>query len=76
INNVAWDYFGLGMAAFVKIRSYLKNVIALEPLPMVHMRKRKNGDFVQLLRDYKQKTFKQKDVIFIPQYDPQQQVYG
>lgn len=76
INNVAWDYFGLGMAAFVKIRNYFKQVIALEPLPMVHMRKRKNGDFVQLLRDYKQKTFKQKDVIFIPQYDPQQQVYG
>ncbi|EOB4245193.1 phage portal protein [Vibrio metschnikovii] len=76
INNVAWDYFGLGMAAFVKVRNYFKQVIALEPLPMVHIRKRKNGDFVQLLRDYQQKPFKKKDVIFIPQYDPQQQVYG
>ncbi|HCM1282889.1 TPA: phage portal protein [Vibrio parahaemolyticus] len=76
MNNACWDYFGLGMAAFVKIRNYLKQVIALAPLPMVHMRKRKNGDFVQLLPDYKQKTFKAKDVIFIPQYDPQQQVYG
>ncbi len=72
MNNACWDYFGLGMAAFVKIRSYMKN----EPLPMVHMRKRKNGDFVQLLRDNKQKTFKAKDVVFIPQYDPQQQIYG
>ncbi|MBE5145598.1 MULTISPECIES: phage portal protein [Vibrio harveyi group] len=76
MNNACWDYFGLGMAAFVKIRNYLKQVIALAPLPMVHMRKRKNGDFVQLLPDYKQKNFKAKDVIFIPQYDPQQQVYG
>ncbi|KFK68400.1 phage portal protein [Vibrio vulnificus] len=76
MNNACWDYFGLGMAAFVKIRSYMKNVIALEPLPMMHMRKRKNGDFVQLLRDNKQKPFKAKDVIFIPQYDPQQQIYG
>ncbi|MCG6354593.1 phage portal protein [Vibrio alginolyticus] len=76
MNNACWDYFGLGMAAFVKIRNYLKQVIALAPLPMVHMRKRKNGDFVQLLPDYKPKTFKAKDVIFIPQYDPQQQVYG
>ncbi|MBY8288675.1 phage portal protein, partial [Vibrio fluvialis] len=38
--------------------------------------KRKNGDFAQLLPDYKQKTFKKNDVIFVPQYDPQQQVYG
>ncbi len=56
MNNACWDYFGLGMAAFVKIRNYLKQVIALAPLPMVHMRKRKNGDFVQLLPDYKQKN--------------------
>ncbi|MBY8006811.1 phage portal protein [Vibrio fluvialis] len=76
MNNFAWDYFGLGMGAFVKIRNYLKQVIALEPLPMVHIRKRKNGDFAQLLPDYKQKTFKKNDVIFVPQYDPQQQVYG
>ncbi|MCG6227769.1 phage portal protein [Vibrio furnissii] len=76
MNNACWDYFGLGMAAFVKIRNYLKQVIGLAPLPMVHMRKRRNGDFVQLLPEYKQKTFKAKDVIFIPQYDPQQQVYG
>ncbi|CRZ65722.1 TPA: phage portal protein [Vibrio cholerae] len=76
MNSACWDYFGLGMSAFVKIRSYMKNVIALEPLPMVHMRKRKNGDFVQLLRNNEQKVFKAKDVIFIPQYDPQQQIYG
>lgn len=76
MNNVCWDYFGFGMCAFVKIRNYLKQVIALEPLPMMHMRKRKNGNFVQLLRDYEQKPFKKEDVIFIPQYDPQQQIYG
>lgn len=76
LNNFSWDYFGLGMAAFVKIRNYLKQVIALEPLPMVNVRKRRNGDFVQLLPNDQQKTFKKQDVIFICQYDPNQQVYG
>ncbi|HGF5126032.1 TPA: phage portal protein [Vibrio parahaemolyticus] len=76
MNNATWDYFGLGMAAFVKLRNHWKKVIGLHPLPMVHMRKRRNGDFVQLLGNNKQKVFKAKDVVFIPQYDPQQQVYG
>ncbi|MDC0611906.1 phage portal protein [Vibrio sp.] len=76
MNNASWDYFGLGMCAFVKIRNYLKQVVSLEPLPMVYMRKRRNGDFAQLLENYEQKNFRKNDVIFIPQYDPQQQVYG
>ncbi|MGT0150089.1 hypothetical protein ACT691_13500 [Vibrio metschnikovii] len=48
--NVAWDAFRPWHGCLSNLR-IIKQVIALEPLPMVHMRKRKNGDFVQLLRD-------------------------
>lgn len=76
LNRASWDYFGFGHFGFVKLRNGFGRVIGLAPLPMMHMRKRKNGDWVQLLRDDKTKTFKAKDVIVAGQYDPQQQVYG
>lgn len=76
LNRASWDYFGFGHFGFVKLRNGFGRVIGLAPLPMMHMRKRKNGDWVQLLRDDKKKTFKAKDVIVAGQYDPQQQVYG
>ncbi|WP_295894105.1 phage portal protein [uncultured Vibrio sp.] len=76
LNRASWDYFGFGHFGLLKIRNRLGKVIGLTPLPMMHIRKRKNGDFVQLLRDDEQKVFKAKDVIFAGQYDPQQQIYG
>lgn len=76
LNRACWDYFGLGMGAFLILRNGFKQPIGLYPLPMMHMRKRKNGNFVQLLRDYEFKDYRAEDVIFISQYDPQQQIYG
>ncbi|WED29033.1 phage portal protein [Vibrio sp. DW001] len=70
------DYFTFGDAAFVKIRNHFGKVVRLHPLPAMHLRQRKNGDFVILERDNKQKSYKKKDVIYLPQYDPEQQIYG
>ncbi|MDN4696307.1 phage portal protein [Vibrio parahaemolyticus] len=76
MNHCSWDYFGFGMGGFVKIRNHFKKVVRLMPLPMMHMRKRRNGSWCQLLRDNEQKDFRKEDVITIGQYDPQQQIYG
>ncbi|MUK91557.1 phage portal protein [Aliivibrio fischeri] len=70
------NYFTFGDAAFLKIRNGFGVPVRLFPLPSMHLRKRKNGDFVILERDGKQRTYKAKDVIFLPQDDLQQQVYG
>ncbi len=70
------DYFTFGDAAFLKIRNGFGKVVRLHPLPSMHLRVRKNGDFVLLERDNKQRVYKQKDVIYLPQYDPEQQIYG
>ncbi|WP_375754143.1 phage portal protein [Vibrio sp. HN007] len=70
------DYFTFGDGGLLKIRNGFGKVVRLHPLPGMHMRRRKNGDFVVLERDNKQRVYKQKDVIFLPQYDPAQQIYG
>ncbi|SHO57880.1 phage portal protein [Vibrio quintilis] len=76
MNAFCWDYFGFGMGALLKLRNHFGRVVGLHPLPMMHMRKRRNGDFVQLLRDYQTRDYKAADVIFLPQYDPRQQIYA
>ena len=70
------DYFMFGDAAFLKIRNHFGQVVRLHHLPSIYLRQRNNGNFVQLLRDNYQKTFKKNDVIFVSQYDPEQQIYG
>ena len=70
------DYFQFGHGAFLKIRDHFGRVVRLHPLPAMYLREGKNGDFAILERDNKQRTYKAKDVIFLAQYDPQQQIYG
>ena len=70
------NFTQFGHGAFLKIRDYIGRVISLFPLPAMHMRKRKNGDFWLLERDYKKRLYKAKDVIWLCQYDPEQQIYG
>ncbi|NOH95312.1 phage portal protein [Vibrio sp. 99-70-13A1] len=70
------DYFTFGHAGFLKIRDGFKRVVRLHPLPGMYLRKRKNGNFIILERDNQQREYRKEDVIFLPQYDPQQQVYG
>ncbi|MBD8515180.1 phage portal protein [Photobacterium sp. CAU 1568] len=70
------DYFMFGDAALLKLRNAFGQVVGLYPLPSMYLRRRKNGDFVILERDEKQLVYREKDVIFLPQYEPQQQIYG
>ncbi len=76
IQSFCNNYFTFGDAAFLKIRNYFKRVVRLFPLPTMYLRRRKNGDFVLLERDNKQRVYKENDIIFLPQEDLQQQIYG
>ncbi len=70
------DYFTFGDGAFLKMRDGWGRVVRLHPLPGMYLRRRKNGNIVILERDNRQREYRQKDVVFLPQYDPQQQIYG
>lgn len=88
LNAFVYDYMLCGDAALVKLRNRLGRVVGLAPIPSIYLRQRRNGDFCQLLRnddnDYLdaeditlyQQSYAKNDVIFLPQYDPQQQIYG
>lgn len=75
-NRAARDFIQFGQLALLKLRDGFGNVIGLYPLPVMMLRKNKDGDFWQLERDYQKKLYKKNDVIFITQYDPKQQTYG
>ncbi len=50
-------------------------MVGLYVLPALFMRRRKNDDFV-ILQEGEPMVYTPDDVIYIKQYDPQQQVYG
>ena len=70
------NYLEFGDVAILKIRNHLGQVVRLHPLPSAHVRKNKNGDVRLLERDDEIRKYKAKDIIFISQYDPIQQIYG
>lgn len=82
MNAFVYDYMLCGDAAFLKLRNGFGRVVGLAPIPSIYLRQRKNGDFCQLLRKEdewgitEQQPYRGEDVIFLPQYDPQQQIYG
>ncbi|WP_410000078.1 phage portal protein [Photobacterium sp. TY1-4] len=70
------DYFTFGHAALLKIRDHFRRVVRLEPISAMYVRRRKNGKWVFLQRDNQFKIYNENDIIWLAQYDPQQQIYG
>lgn len=69
------DYLIFGDTAILKLRNYWGEVTGLHVLPALFMRRRKDDDFV-ILQEGDPMIYTQDDVIYMKQYDPQQQVYG
>ncbi|EQC1409946.1 phage portal protein [Providencia rettgeri] len=69
------DYIVFGDTPILKLRNYYGEVVGLYVLPALFMRRRKNDDFV-ILQEGEPMVYTPDDVIYIKQYDPQQQVYG
>ena len=65
-----------GDVALLKIRNGFRDVLRLFPLPSYRTRATKDGGAVVLERDQQFKRYKAKDIIWLKQYDPVQQVYG
>ncbi|WP_036770735.1 phage portal protein [Photorhabdus australis] len=91
-NMIASDYLGGGLTheqfksammnflifgdvAILKVRNFWGDVVRLAVLPSLYLRRRKDGDFV-VLQEGESLMYAPEEVIFIKQYDPQQQVYG
>ncbi|MCL1050373.1 phage portal protein [Shewanella abyssi] len=65
-----------GDVALLKIRNGFRQVVRLFPLPSYRTRVGSDGGAVVLERDNQFKRYKAKDIIWVRQYDPVQQIYG
>jgi PBSX family phage portal protein len=70
------NFVQFGDVALVKIRNGFGQTVRLFPLPSYRTRVGKDGGAVVLERDQQVKRYKAKDIIWVRQYDPVQQVYG
>ncbi|MCL1123539.1 phage portal protein [Shewanella surugensis] len=65
-----------GDVALLKIRSGFRQVLRLFPLPSYRTRCTNDGGALVLERNNQVKRYKARDVIWVRQYDPVQQIYG
>lgn len=65
-----------GDVALLKIRNGFKQVLRLFPLPSYRTRVTADGGAAVLERDNNIKRYKARDIVWVKQYDPVQQVYG
>lgn len=65
-----------GDAALLKLRNGFGQVVGLHPLSGLYLRRCPDGDFLMLERDGNHKRYAARDIVWLAQYDPVQQVYG
>lgn len=70
-----FDYLLFGDLAILKVRNGWGDVVDLVPLPSLYLRIRKTGEYV-VLQDGEPLAYGPDDIIYLRQYDPQQQIYG
>ncbi|CQJ45029.1 phage portal protein [Yersinia rohdei] len=75
LKAAVFDYLTFGDVAIAKVRNGWGEVVELIPLPSLYLRVRKD-DSVVILQKGEPLVYDQEDVIYLKQYDPQQQVYG
>ncbi|MCZ0751137.1 phage portal protein [Aeromonas enteropelogenes] len=65
-----------GDAALLTLRNGFGQVVGLYPLSGLYIRRCLDGSFLMLQRDGSYKYYAERDIIWLAQYDPVQQVYG
>lgn len=75
MGQAAYDFLLFGDVAILKVRNGWGDVVDLVPLPALYVRRRKDGKFA-VLQKGPSLIYAAEEVIFLKQYDPQQQVYG
>ncbi|HIF9333362.1 TPA: phage portal protein [Photobacterium damselae] len=71
-----FNYLLFGDGALLKIRNHFNIVTRLVALSSLWLRVKKDGNFKYLQRDGNHKEYDAKDIIFMKQYDPYQQIFG
>lgn len=75
ISAAIFDFLLFGDVAILKVRNRWGDVVALLPVPSLYLRRTKAGEFV-VLQPETPLVYQPEDIVFMAQYDPQQQVYG
>lgn len=83
LEAATFDFLTFGDVAIAKVRNGWGDVIGLEALPGLYLRRRKvrdderivPGDYV-VLQEGEPLVYPAEDIIFIKMYDPQQHIYG
>lgn len=70
-----FDCVTFGDVAFLKLRDGYNTPVGLANLPSLYLRRRKDDHFL-ILQDDEPLVYSPDDIIFVKQYDPQQQIYG
>lgn len=70
------NYVQFGDGGLLKLRNGFGQVVGLHPLSSVYLRRRADGCFVYLQQGKPNLVYRPEDVIWLAQYDPEQQVYG
>ncbi|WP_429134258.1 phage portal protein [Aeromonas hydrophila] len=70
------NYLQFGDAALLKLRNGFGQVVGLYPLSSVYLRRRMDGRFTLLQASGDNPIYDEDDIIWLAQYDPEQQVYG
>ncbi|MFL6969009.1 phage portal protein [Pseudomonas alvandae] len=76
LGRAALDFMVFGEAYFQRIENIIGQVLALEHLPALNMRRKVGGGFVMLLPDGKQLHFEEDEIEHVMDYDVEQNIYG
>ncbi|WP_421223194.1 phage portal protein [Aeromonas enteropelogenes] len=76
VTAFAHNYLQFGDAGLLKLRNGFNQVMGLLPLSSVYLRRREDGCFVYLQQGKPNLIYRPEDVIWLAQYDPEQQIYG
>ncbi|MBP4002457.1 phage portal protein [Pseudomonas koreensis] len=76
MGRAALDFTVFGEGYFQRIRNVIGQVLELQHLPALNMRRKVGGGFVMLLPDGQQLHFEEDEVEHVMDYDVEQNVYG
>ncbi len=75
LQAAVFNYLAFGDVPILKLRNLLGRVVGLHVLPSIYMRRKKDFSFT-ILQKGEPLNYAPDDIIFLSQYDPQQQMYG
>jgi len=76
MGRAALDFMVFGEAYFQRLRNVIGQVLVLEHLPALNMRRKVGGGFVMLLPGGKQLHFEEGEIEHVMDYDVEQNIYG